>query len=208
MAEEASILGAPTETAPTDAPAGETATPILGGEKPPESTADNPETKKSDEPTKTEAKPEVPEKYEFKVPEGMTLDEAALAQFEPLAKELGLPQEQAQKLVDLYAAQKQADAKALADSWTKQQQTWNQEMAADKEFGGQNFNTTKNQANAVLAKFSTPEEVKAIEAMGLGSYPPFVKALARMGKAMGEDSFVKGSTTTAPKAPEDILYGK
>ena len=205
MAEEAAILGATTETAPITEPTGS----ILGGEKPPApDAAKNDEgNPKSDEPTKTEAKPGVPEKYEFKAPEGMTLDEGAVKAFEPLAKELGLTQESAQKLVDLYATQKAADAKALADSWTKQQQTWNGELAADKEFGGAAFNTSKNQANAVLQKFSTPDEIKAIEAMGLGSFPPFVKALARMGKAMGEDSFVKGANTTPPKSPEDILYG-
>lgn len=67
-----------------------------------------------------------PEKYEFKATaEGQDLDAEALATFEPVARELGLSQEQAQKLVDIYGKdivpkleQKQAEA------WQQQTEQW------------------------------------------------------------------------------------
>lgn len=184
---------------------------ILGGEQlsetPEVKAEDSAEAKKSDEPTKSEEKPAVPEKYEFKAPEGMTLDEAAVQAFEPVAKELGLTQDAAQKLVDLYASQKAADAKALADGWALQGKTWSDEVKADKEFGGPNFPATMNNANTVLKQFSTPEEIAAINAMGLGNYPPFVRALARIGKAIGEDSLVKGKAASAADLdPAKVLF--
>jgi hypothetical protein len=136
----------------------------------------------------------VPEKYEFKVPEGFTLDPSAVSAFEPVAKELGLGQEQAQKLVDLYAAQQAASQKAIADGWTKTQQTWREELTADKEFGGAVFNTTQNQANTVLSKYASKDEIKLINDMGLGNFPPLVKVLARVGKAIGEDTLTTGKS--------------
>lgn len=53
-------------------------------------------------PPKEETPPGAPEKYAFTAPEGQELDTSALAQFEPVARELNLTQEQAQKLVDVY----------------------------------------------------------------------------------------------------------
>lgn len=54
-------------------------------------------------------------KYEFTPPEGGELDANALAVFEPIAKELGLSQEQAQKLVDIYPQIQQQQAEAGAN---------------------------------------------------------------------------------------------
>jgi len=50
-----------------------------------------------------DAKPEgPPEKYEFQLPDGMELDQEALAEFDPIARELNLNNEQAQKLASIY----------------------------------------------------------------------------------------------------------
>ena len=60
-----------------------------------------PEKQTENKQENTEAKKaEIPEKYEFVNPDGFQeIDKQALATFEPLAKELGLSNEQAQKLV-------------------------------------------------------------------------------------------------------------
>jgi hypothetical protein len=57
-----------------------------------------------------------PVEVEFKVPEGVKPDDALIAQFKPIAKELGLKSEGAQKLVDLYAATVKAQGEAQAES--------------------------------------------------------------------------------------------
>lgn len=77
-------------------------------------TPPTPETPSSQEPTeksalnteakeepKVETKPAVPEKYEdFKLPEGMTADAKTMEEAKGFFKELGLSQDQAQKLID------------------------------------------------------------------------------------------------------------
>lgn len=203
MPEEGSIPAAPpTDAAPATPPAS-----ILGGEQPPAGTTQT-DTPKDDKATSPEPKPAVPEKYEFKVPEGFTLDPAAVSAFEPVAKELGLGQEQAQKLVDLYAQQQAASQKAIADGWAKTQQGWREELTADKEFGGTAFNATQNQANSVLSKYASKDEIKLINDMGLGNFPPLVKVLARVGKAIGEDALVIGKTNpTRERSIAERLYG-
>ena len=206
MPEEGSILAATTETAAPQADPpilGGTATPPAEGGKPEEGLKEGAEPPKEGE----AAKPVVPEKYEFKAPDGMTLDTAAVEAFSPIARELGLSQDQAQKMVDLYSTQVASNQKAIADGWGKQQQDWGKELSGDKEFGGDAFSSTRNNANAVLSKFASKDEIQAIQAMGLGNFPPFVKMLARAGKAMGEDSFVRGAASKPDRSAEDVLYG-
>ena len=211
MPEEGSILGASTDT-PTTAAETPPQAILDGAQAPPPAEGGKPEegSQKAGDPKPDGDKPEapkVPEQYEFKVPDGMTLDPTAVEAFTPVAKELGLSQDQAQKIVDLYAAQVAASQKALVDGWTKTQQDWAKDLSSDKEFGGEAFNTTRNQANTVLAKYATKDEIQQIQAMGLGNFPPLVKLLARAGKAMGEDTFVRGEQAKPSKSAAEILYG-
>ena len=76
--------------------------------------AKQPEPAKAAEPGKEPAKPDdapvVPDKYEFKAPEGYEVDQKFLDDATPVLKELGLTQEQANKLFDI-----QADPEELKD---------------------------------------------------------------------------------------------
>src|SRR5687767_12536146 len=82
-----------------------------------------------------EPKTGAPEKYEdFTLPEGIELDQAAMEGFLPVAKELNLTQEQAQKLVDLQTAYVKNAADAQAKAWDKQLTEWADAARADKEF--------------------------------------------------------------------------
>ncbi|ECV7263739.1 TPA: peptidase, partial [Salmonella enterica subsp. enterica serovar Strathcona] len=84
--------GKPSENPPADPPSDGPAS-----EKP----HDPPADPNKPTPPKEETPPGAPEKYAFTAPEGQELDTSALAQFEPVARELNLTQEQAQKLVDV-----------------------------------------------------------------------------------------------------------
>lgn len=139
---------------------------------------------------------EPPSYSDFKVPEGMTLDKAMVDQFTPIAKELNLNQDQAQKVVDLYAAA----MKGQQDAWNKTLQGWLDQTKADKEIGGQNLESTLRLANGVLDKFGSKELREAGEKFGFSHNPDFVRFLSKIGKAMGEDTLVTGSTSTAEPA--------
>ncbi|HHE1859533.1 TPA: peptidase, partial [Salmonella enterica subsp. enterica serovar Strathcona] len=85
---------------------------------------------------KEETPPGAPEKYAFTAPEGQELDTSALAQFEPVARELNLTQEQAQKLVDVYPKVLAGVQQQQAESWQKQTEDWAAAVKADKDMGG------------------------------------------------------------------------
>ncbi|MBH3138811.1 peptidase [Serratia marcescens] len=158
--------------------------------------------KEATEKAEKEKKPAAPEKYEFTPPEGQELDANALAVFEPIAKELGLSQEQAQKLVDIYPQIQQQQA----DAWSKQVSDWGEQVKADKEIGGDKFNASVGAAQRALDQFGNTELREYLNASGLGNHPALVRFCAKVGKAMAEDTFVVpnqgGQRSTA-----DLLYG-
>lgn len=161
-----------------------------------------------DQQTEKDAKPVVPEKYEFKAPEGTTLDQAVLDEFTPIFKEAGLSQDMAQKLVEKYAGHVNGMAKVQQEAWTKQQTDWAVEFKADKEFGGDKAEASLRAANAAWKQFATPEEIEAVHKFGLGNFPPMVKILSRVGMLMAEDKLHQGGSTTSTKTVEDVLYGE
>lgn len=147
-------------------------------------------------------KPAAPEKYEFSAPEGQELDANALSVFEPIAKELGLTQEQAQKLVDIYPQIQQQQAEA----WSKQIAEWGEQVKADKEIGGDKFNASVGLAQRALDQFGNPELREYLNASGLGNHPALVRFCAKVGKSMAEDSFVVPNQG-GQRSAADILYG-
>ncbi|MGU4637276.1 peptidase, partial [Escherichia coli] len=103
--------------------------PVADGDKP----ADDkkPENDKQDE-KKDGDKPEgAPEKYEFQAAEGVELDTEALKEFEPVARELNLTNEQAQKLVDAYPKILAGVQQRQAEAWQKTTEQWAADVKAD-----------------------------------------------------------------------------
>lgn len=149
-----------------------------------------------------------PEKYEdFKVPEGMELDEKAIEEFTPLAKELNLSQEQAQKLVDFQAKFQEGLLEQQTEAWDTLQDHWRSQVKEDKEVGGKAFDESIAAATAALKEFGTPELQEALVTTGMGNHPEVVRVFARIGKAIGEDKIRTGnSASNAPKSAADLLY--
>lgn len=154
-----------------------------------------------------DAKPgQVPDKYDLKVPDGMTLDEAALAQFEPIAKELNLSNEQAQKLADIYSKRMSESAQQQQEQWKNTTAKWADDVRADKEIGGQNFDVSVRHAQAALNKFGSPELKAQMDATGMGNHPELVRVFARIGKAMAEDTFVQSSKDGVQADPAKRMF--
>lgn len=166
--------------------------------------ADKDKAEKAEKEQKQEG---APEKYDFKPAEGQELDTAALEQFEPIARELNLSNEQAQKMVDLYGTkilpmvqQQQAEA------WQKTTEQWAADVKSDKEIGGDKLTANLSAAQRALDQFGTPELKEYLEGTGLGNHPELVKAFIKIGKAMSEDGMVDGSNQGQRSAAE-VLYG-
>lgn len=163
------------------------------------------------EPTKAVeevAKATAPESYEdFTYAEGVILDPEVSADLKTLAKELDLPQEQAQKVADLgakLATKWQAD---LQDSITKASELWATDTKADKEIGGEKLTESLGAAKLALDKFGTPELRTLLDTSNLGNHPEVIRLLVRAGKAISDDTFVGGGTARAePKTAAQALY--
>lgn len=142
----------------------------------------------------TEAtKPAVPEQYTFSdLPEGYALDESSLTEWSGVFKELGLTQEQAQKLVamdakrQLAANSPEAAQAAAVESRNQQVTQWESALKADKELGGSNFESVVGIAKEAQAQFGTPELKAMLAESGLGSHPEVVRFFHKVGKQLSE----------------------
>lgn len=199
------------------APAGETSTPASDpaqqeGEKPADEGAEqNDKADKQDgekQEEKDEQKPEgAPEKYEFQAGEGVELDAEALKDFEPVARELNLTNEQAQKLVDAYPKILAGVQQRQTEAWQAQTEQWAADVKADKEVGGDKLTANLSAAQRALDQFGTPELREYLDGSGLGNHPELVKAFIKVGKAMSEDGVITGKESGQRSAAE-VLYGK
>lgn len=155
-------------------------------------------TKEGDKPTGA------PEKYEaFKVPEGYTLDAALVGEFEPVLRELNLSQEDAQKVFDFapkYAefVSKQTAAAVLDQLGIADRAAWVGQTKGDKEIGGDALPENLAVAKKALDKFATPQLRDVLLKTGLTNHPEMVRAWARVGKAISDDSYVPGGKTKTP----------
>lgn len=145
------------------------------------------------------AKPEVPEVYDLKAPEGVELDEAVLPQVQDLFKELGLPQDKAQevfqKLLEIDQA-RQPTPEQVQQHYEQQamdlNKQWGAECAKLPELGGENFNKSLEIASKVMVKFGTPELRNFLTYSALGSNPEFFKFIHSIGQSMSQDTMVHG----------------
>lgn len=203
--------GAPAAEAPAAAPAaapapaegGSLLGDLAGGDKPAEDGAPaDADAAKPDAPV-------VPEVYEFKMPEGEELDEAAAPMVQELFKELGLPQEKAQevlnKLLEIDKA-RQPSPEQIQQYYEQQaaelNKNWGEECRKLPELGGDNFNKSLETCSQVMVKFATPELRKFLTYSALGSNPEFFKFIHAIGSAMSQDTLEHGGN--AGKGPRDI----
>lgn len=152
---------------------------------------------------------EVPEKYDIQLGEGIQLDEALLEKATPVMRELGLTNEQANKLAGVIAEQRKADYDALNARHQKVVTDWQTAIKTDKDFGGEKLKTSLNTADRVIATFGDDEFRKDLTDLGLGNHPGLFRLLARVGNALSDDKPVTSETpaATVKKDLADTLYG-
>jgi hypothetical protein len=157
-----------------------------------------------------DAKATVPEKYEFKFAEGVEVDAAALEAFTPILKDLGLSQEQAQKLADSYAAQMDKVRDSMIEQHVNQVQEWAKSVREDKEIGGANFDANVKIAQRAIARFGDAELKQVLDQYGVGNHPAVVRAFLKVGREIKEDNLETGGAAGggARKPTEEVFYGK
>lgn len=150
---------------------------------------DSQDQKDSEEDTTDEGAPEAYE--DFTLPEGMEMDTNALEVFAPAFKDLNLTQEQAQDMVDKYAAIRQAEHQQMVDYLQERDDKWVKALDTDKEFGGDKLPAMAAGVNTMLKTFDSDGElVQFLKETGQQNCAPLFKMFARMHPHFSEDVFV------------------
>ncbi|WP_250533975.1 protease [Caballeronia sp. AZ10_KS36] len=144
---------------------------------------------------------------DFNVPEGVQLQGEVFEELKAFAKEKGLSQEDAQKLVDLGVKQSQgfntgfteAVAKAETEAFGLPRGEWEAKAKADPEFGGEKLGENLAAAKLALDKFGSDQLRAALNKSGLGNYPEMIRFMVKAGKAISED----GRLVTGAAAQKD-----
>lgn len=161
------------------------------------------------------AKPDaVPEAYQFKLPDGVELDEAVMPQVQDLFKELGLPQDKAQQVLEKLleidqARQPTAEQieQAQVEAINGLNKSWADECAKLPEIGGENFQKSLEITSKVMVKFATPEFRQMLNQSALGSNPEFFKFMHSIGSAMSQDTLEHGGNASkGPRSIEERLW--
>jgi len=208
----ASTEGAATETAATEGAA--TDTVLTGDDTNSDAGADasGDDTGASDEDgdsdTGSEGSDKPTDTYaDFTLPEGIELDTAALEKAVPVFKELGLTQEQSQKLIDLQSEMVQAGSQKQVDDFNQLMNDWRDQTKNDGEFGGDKFDENVKVARAAITKYGTPELKQLLEEQGVGNRPEVIRFMVRVGQTLKEDVPGLSGSASAPTTDRvDVLY--
>lgn len=124
--------------------------------------------------------------------------------FLSLTKELDLPPNTSQALIDF----------AVSQYESSEAQTQNEKQALlenafkDSEFGGAQFEKSLKTAQTAMRQFADENFISLLEDSGLGNHPEMLRFFYRLGQHISEDKFNSSnlSGAAAPKSIADILY--
>ncbi|HAX23059.1 MAG TPA: hypothetical protein DCY64_22585 [Hydrogenophaga sp.] len=136
----------------------------------------------------------------------MVLSGEALAAYADVAKELKLPQDQAQTILAKVAPSMLAHQAAEV---AKVHAQWSEQSINDSEFGGENLEKNLGVAKRAVDAFGTPALNDLLNKTGLASNPEIIRLLYRAGKAISPDGFTpsSGSGPASRRDPAEVLFG-
>lgn len=142
-----------------------------------------------------------PEAYaEFKAPEGFEINKEQIADALPVFKKLGLSQEGAQELVDLYAKSTQKSQEDPYKLWSQTQEKWVAEVKADPVIGGKLDQVKATVARAIdgLGDAKLASDFRAaMDFTGAGNNPAFIRTFYKLATQLTEGRPVGGNGPSA-----------
>lgn len=127
------------------------------------------------------------------LPEGMTLDDAAVKPFNDLLVEAKVSQEVGQRLVDMHLAEVARLHEIVTEqnrqSWTEARTKWIDAVKADPEIGGARFETAMHLCGDIIEQFGgtreQQDELRQVLAMtGAGDHPAMIRLIHNVGKVL------------------------
>jgi len=199
------VVATPTETTTSAEPSTQTTAPASETGATTTESADG--TTVLTKPTETKPDAKAPDTYaDFKAPEGYTVDPKAIEAAVPIFKDLGLSQDQAQKLVDFHTKQMIDAAKGPQQAYEALRTEWRDAVTNDPEMKGK-LDTIKTDIGRALnslgdAKLAS-EFKAAMDLTGAGDHPAFVKAFWKLSQFVTEGTHVtgKGPSPQGQQAP-------
>ena len=205
MSEAPLITETPVTTTEAPSPSPTTTPPTTESSPATTSTTSDTTLLNQEEPVeqKTEA-PVVPETYaDFKLPEGQAISPELLAEATPIFKELGLTQENAQKLVDFYAKTNSAgieklfnDQRAVRQEWATEAKTYLDALPGGIKQAKADLGAAKNALFANADGTPNAEKIgkfnQFMDMTGAGDNPLFIEAFTKMAKFYTEGKPVTG----------------
>lgn len=131
----------------------------------------------------------VPDSYTFQpTADGQPLDAESVAEITPVFKELGLSQDQADKLIGFHNKQMEKLQTKLSSEVMTMREGWRNELKADKEIGGklEQVAAEIGKAKAVLGPELSASLNEAMDLTGAGDHPAFIKAFYKFAQLVNE----------------------
>ena len=136
-----------------------------------------------------------PEKYQdFQAPEGIEIDAGLLEKFTPIAKDLNLSQDNAQKLINFQSEVATEMVNAQVKAWEDTQSSWVDNAKNDEEFGKGKFDASIVTARKAMREIGGSDLEKALNETGMGNHPELIRAFYRVGKLIEEDNISFGKS--------------
>lgn len=154
---------------------------------------------------KPEAKPGAPEKYEaWTMPEGYEVDAKVMGDAEGVFREIGLSQEQGQKLVNWFSKNAIESSNQSLQAVKDMRAGWVKELATSPEYSREFDASGKIKADSqvlvgmgrMLDSLGDPKLARdfrqALDLTGAGDHPAFFRVMDRLAKSFAEGTSVRG----------------
>ena len=174
------------------------------------------ETGKDDtEPGKSKDPEGEPEQYDLKdlkIPEDYKVPEDVAELFVQTARELKLPKDAAQKMLEVGVKHAEAVMQSVEETnqavFQELKKEWLESVKKDPEYGGQKFDETVKRASRVLKKYGSEALLEDLQTFGFTFNGELIKFLARMDKELGEHRLVEGDAGDKGrgKSLEELFY--
>lgn len=156
----------------------------------------------------------VPDEYKFDAPEGVEVNEEALAQFSEKAKDLGLTQSQYQGLIEYQTQLNAQGQEAMATQYEERVGQWAEATRTDPVIGGEDLDANLGLAKQAINTFGDDDLAKLIDApspdnpdgLGLGNHPAFIRLLYKVGTAVSESDLVTGDSKVEGPSSLERMY--
>jgi len=167
---------------------------------------DNDSDDKDGDDEEDDSEAELFDSSKLELPEGFEMDADLMGEFEPLAKELKLTQEQGAKFTELYTQGVQKVFDNILAQQTAAIQQWAKDTQADTEIGNANYEESTKLASKAIQTFGSDKLKEALNQTGMGNHPELVRMMVNIGKAISEDSFTAPDAGTGQKDDLSSIY--